>query len=84
LLAAAGLLLITFVIIELLGAHPMFDLSLFRLPTFDDSSAAALGLPPPGGKVTDIRPTRSSSNSADSPGWPEPQTWHGFPRRDKR
>ena len=44
LLAAAGLLLITFVIIELLGAHPMFDLSLFRLPTFSGSSAAALGL----------------------------------------
>ena len=33
-LAAAGLLLITFVIIELLSADPMFDLSLFRLPTF--------------------------------------------------
>ncbi len=43
-LAAAGLLLIIFVVIETLSAHSMFDLSLFRLPTFSGGSVAAFGI----------------------------------------
>jgi hypothetical protein len=42
--AAAALLLIVFVIVELRSAHPMFDLSLFRLPTFSGGSVAAFGV----------------------------------------
>ena len=33
-----------FVLVELRSAHPMFDLSLFRLPTFSGGSVAAFGL----------------------------------------
>ena len=42
--AAAALLLVAFVIVELSSAHPMFDLNLFRLPAFSGSSVAAFGL----------------------------------------
>src|SRR5260370_812909 len=42
--AAAALLLAVFVIVERRSAHPMFDLSLFPLPTFRGGSAAAVGL----------------------------------------
>ncbi len=42
--AAAALLLIIFVIVELRSAHPMFELSLFRLPTFSGGSVAAFGV----------------------------------------
>ena len=42
--AAAALLLAAFVMVERRGAHPMFDLSLFRLPAFSGSSVAAFGL----------------------------------------
>jgi EmrB/QacA subfamily drug resistance transporter len=41
---AAGVLLAAFVLVELRGRHPMFDLSLFRLPTFSGGSVAAFGL----------------------------------------
>ena len=43
-LAAAALLLVAFVLVERYIAHPMFDLSLFRLPTFTGGSVAAFGL----------------------------------------
>jgi EmrB/QacA subfamily drug resistance transporter len=43
-LAVAALLLVAFVIVERRTAHPMFDLSLFRLPTFSGGSVAAFGL----------------------------------------
>ncbi len=43
-LAAAGVLLVVFVFVERRRAHPMFDLSLFRLPTFSGGSVAAFGL----------------------------------------
>jgi EmrB/QacA subfamily drug resistance transporter len=43
-LAAAAVLLVTFVIVERRSAHPMFDLTLFRLPTFSGGSVAAFGL----------------------------------------
>jgi predicted MFS family arabinose efflux permease len=43
-LAAAAVLLAVFVFVELHRAHPMFDLSLFRLPTFSGGSVAAFGL----------------------------------------
>ena len=43
-LAAAALLLAAFVMVERRSAHPMFDLSLFRLPTFSGGSVAAFGL----------------------------------------
>jgi MFS family permease len=43
-LAAAAVLLAVFVIVEQRSAHPMFDLSLFRLPTFSGGSVAAFGL----------------------------------------
>jgi EmrB/QacA subfamily drug resistance transporter len=42
--AVAALLLAAFVIVELRSAHPMFDLTLFRLPTFSGGSVAAFGL----------------------------------------
>ena len=42
--AAAGVLLAAFVLAELRGAHPMFDLSLFRVPAFSGASVAAFGL----------------------------------------
>ena len=42
--AAAALLLAAFVMVERRSAHPMFDLSLFRLPAFSGGSVAAFGL----------------------------------------
>ena len=43
-LAAAAALLIVFVVVERRSAHPMFDLNLFRLPTFSGGLTAAFGL----------------------------------------
>ena len=43
-LAAAAALLIAFVLVERRSAAPMFDLNLFRLPTFTGGSVAAFGL----------------------------------------
>jgi EmrB/QacA subfamily drug resistance transporter len=43
-LAAAAALLVAFVVVERRSAHPMFDLSLFKLPTFTGGSVAAFGL----------------------------------------
>ncbi len=43
-LAAAAVLLAVFVFVERRRTHPMFDLSLFRLPTFSGGSVAAFGL----------------------------------------
>jgi predicted MFS family arabinose efflux permease len=37
-------LLVAFVIVEYRGSHPMFDLALFRLPTFSGGAIAAFGL----------------------------------------
>ena len=42
--AVAAVLLVAFVIVELRISHPMFDLSLFRLPTFTGGSVAAFGV----------------------------------------
>ena len=42
--ALAAVLLVAFVIVESRIAHPMFDLKLFRLPTFSGGSVAAFGL----------------------------------------
>jgi EmrB/QacA subfamily drug resistance transporter len=42
--AAAAVLLVAFVITERRSAHPMFDLTLFRLPTFSGGLVAAFGL----------------------------------------
>ena len=42
--AAAAVLLVAFVVVELRSTSPMFDLSLFRLPTFSGGSVAAFGL----------------------------------------
>jgi EmrB/QacA subfamily drug resistance transporter len=42
--ALAAVLLVAFVIVERRVAHPMFDLTLFRLPTFSGGSVAAFGL----------------------------------------
>jgi EmrB/QacA subfamily drug resistance transporter len=42
--ALAALLLIAFTVVELVIKHPMFDLTLFRLPTFSGGSIAAFGL----------------------------------------
>src|SRR6266498_705030 len=42
--AAAAVLLAAFVIVERRSVHPMFDLTLFRLPTFSGGSVAAFGL----------------------------------------
>ncbi len=43
-LAAAAVLLVAFVFVELRMAHPMFEMALFRLPTFSGGSVAAFGL----------------------------------------
>jgi EmrB/QacA subfamily drug resistance transporter len=43
-LAAAAVLLAVFVIVELRSAQPMFDMTLFRLPTFTGGAVAAFGL----------------------------------------
>jgi EmrB/QacA subfamily drug resistance transporter len=43
-LVASAVLLVAFVFVERSIAHPMFDLSLFRLPTFAGGSVAAFGL----------------------------------------
>jgi EmrB/QacA subfamily drug resistance transporter len=43
-LAAAAVLLAVFVIVELRSAQPMFDMKLFKLPTFSGGSVAAFGL----------------------------------------
>jgi EmrB/QacA subfamily drug resistance transporter len=42
--AVAAVLLALFIVAELRVAHPMFDLGLFRLPTFTGGSVAAFGL----------------------------------------
>ena len=42
--AAAFVLFFAFVVAELRSAHPMFDLNLFRLPTFSGGLVAAFGL----------------------------------------
>ena len=42
--ALTAVLLVAFVIVERRIAHPMFDLNLFRLPTFSGGSVAAFGL----------------------------------------
>jgi EmrB/QacA subfamily drug resistance transporter len=42
--AVAAVLLVAFVVVERRSAHPMFDLNLFRLPTFSGGSVAAFGL----------------------------------------
>jgi EmrB/QacA subfamily drug resistance transporter len=42
--AAAAVLLIAFVVAEARGQHPMFDLQLFRLPTFSGGAIAAFGV----------------------------------------
>ncbi len=41
---AAGVLLIAFVLVEYRSAHPMFDLALFRKPTFSGGAVAAFTL----------------------------------------
>jgi EmrB/QacA subfamily drug resistance transporter len=43
-LAAAAVLLVAFVLVERHGSSPMFDLSLFHLPTFTGGLFAAFGL----------------------------------------
>ena len=43
-LIGAVILLVLFVMVELRTAHPMFDLSLFRLPTFSGGAIAAFGV----------------------------------------
>ncbi len=43
-LAAAAGLLAVFVLVELRSAQPMFDMKLFRLPTFSGGAVAAFGL----------------------------------------
>jgi EmrB/QacA subfamily drug resistance transporter len=43
-LIASGVLLLVFLAVEVRGRHPMFDLSLFRLPTFSGGAVAAFGL----------------------------------------
>ncbi len=42
--AVAVVLLVAFVVVESRSEHPMFDLSLFRLPTFSGGSIAAFGV----------------------------------------
>ena len=44
LFASAAVLLGAFVVAERLGRHPMFDLSLFRVPTFSGGAVAAFGI----------------------------------------
>ncbi len=41
---AAAVLLVAFLLIERFGRHPMFDLGLFRLPTFSGGLIAAFGI----------------------------------------
>jgi predicted MFS family arabinose efflux permease len=41
---AAGVLLVVFVVFETRSRHPMFDLKLFRLPTFVGGDIAAFGI----------------------------------------
>ncbi|MGH3744869.1 MAG: MFS transporter, partial [Mycobacteriales bacterium] len=41
---AAGVLVLAFVAVEARGKHPMFDLALFRLPTFSGGLVAAFGI----------------------------------------
>ena len=43
-LIAAAVLMAAFLVVELRGSSPMFDLSLFRLPTFTGGSVAAFGM----------------------------------------
>ena len=43
-LVAAGVLLVAFLVVESRIASPMFDLSLFRKPTFSGGSVAAFGI----------------------------------------
>ncbi len=43
-LAAAAVLLAVFVLVELRSAQPMFDVLLFKLPTFSGGAVAAFGL----------------------------------------
>ena len=43
-LAVAAVLLAVFVIVELRNAQPMFDMKLFKLPTFSGGAVAAFGL----------------------------------------
>ena len=45
-LAAAAVLLVVFVIVERRSAHPMFDLTLFRLPTFSGGWSRRSGSAP--------------------------------------
>jgi EmrB/QacA subfamily drug resistance transporter len=42
--AAAAVLLVAFVLVEMRISHPMFDLALFRLPTFSGGLVAAFAL----------------------------------------
>ncbi|MFU8875041.1 DHA2 family efflux MFS transporter permease subunit [Micromonospora sp. SL4-19] len=42
--AAAAVLLIAFLVVEVRSTHPMFDLRLFRVPTFVGGDIAAFGL----------------------------------------
>lgn len=44
LLAVGGASLVAFLIVEARVAHPLFDLSLFRIPTFVGGSVAAFGM----------------------------------------
>src|SRR5690348_15028551 len=41
---AAGVLLVAFLVVERVGKHPMFDLALFKLPTFSGGLIAAFGI----------------------------------------
>ncbi|GIH15737.1 MFS transporter [Rugosimonospora africana] len=43
-LVGAGVLLVVFILIEMRVPHPMFALSLFRLPTFSGGAVAAVGI----------------------------------------
>lgn len=43
-LVAAAILMIAFIVVELRGSSPMFDLALFRLPTFSGGAIAAFGM----------------------------------------
>jgi EmrB/QacA subfamily drug resistance transporter len=43
-LTAAAVLLVAFIVIETRVRHPMFELSLFRLPTFTGGAVAAIGI----------------------------------------
>jgi len=42
--AAAAVLLVAFILVESRIGHPMFDLALFRLPTFSGGAVAAFGV----------------------------------------